>query len=145
VKPAPPASPDEPDHASSRPFETWVVTVVLSCQTLGWAGLGAWILLELITGESSYLATALFEVVLVVLAVVWMAATVVGTLGGRPWSRASLVAIEVLHVAAAIAAFQGYLVFIWLGWVLLVPAILALILAFTPRMTAIYAREFRGD
>ena len=145
VKSASDASPDEPVQSLNRPAEVWVITAVLTIQTLAWAALGAWIILELVTGASSYLATALFEVVLVVLAVAWMAATVVGTLGVRPWSRASLVAIEVLHIAAAIAAFQGYLVVIDLGWLLLVPAILALVLAFTPRMTALYARRFQED
>ena len=145
MKSASDASSTEPDRRAGRPVELWVITAILSVQTVAWAGLAAWTVLELVTGASSSVPTALFEVVLVVMAVAWMAATVVGTLGLRPWSRASLVAIEVLHIAAAIAAFQGYLVIIWLGWVLLVPAIVALVLAFTPRMTALFAREFQGD
>lgn len=143
------ATPEEsaegPAELEKRPAAAWLIAGILGVQASASTGLSVWVILELVTGSSTFLATAILEAVLIVMAVGWMVVTIIGILGTRPWSRSSLVALEVLHLAAAIAAFQGYLGWMPLGWFILVPAAAAFVLVFTPRMTALFARHFQGD
>lgn len=141
------ATPEEsakgPAELEKRPATAWLIAVIVGLQAAAWAALGIWVGFLLIAGASTFLATALFELVLIGAAAVWMVATMFGILSLRPWSRASLIAIEVLQVGAAVAAFQGFLVVTWLGWVILVPAIAAVVLLFLPSMTARFAKAYQ--
>jgi hypothetical protein len=145
VNATPEESSERPAELEKRPAAAWLIAGILGVQASAWTVLGVWVILELVTGSSTFLATAIFEAVLLVMSVGWMVVTILGILGTRSWSRSSLVALEVLHLAAAIAAFQGYLGWMPLGWFILVPAAAAIVLVFTPRMTARFAQHFQGD
>ena len=61
----------------------------------------------------------------------------------RRWARVrgGVVLWQILQVACAIGAFQGLLGPTWTGWLLLVPAGLAIWLLFTKSVTAVFAER----
>jgi hypothetical protein len=72
--------------------------------------------------------------VVIVLAAVWLAAMVVGAVRGRAWIRAAAVVWQVLQIAVGIGALQGALAQPAWGWPLIVVAVAAFILLFTPQV-----------
>ena len=57
-------------------------------------------------------------------------------LRGSPWVRGATVVWQVLQIAVAVGAFQGFFARPDIGWLLLVPALAALVLLFTPPVVA---------
>jgi hypothetical protein len=87
------------------------------------------------------LASALFLTFLCAVATVWIGFTAVHVLRGSPWVRGSTITWQVLQVAVAIGAFQGMFARPDIGWLLLVPAIAAVVLLFTRPVMASTTRE----
>ncbi|HEY7796399.1 MAG TPA: hypothetical protein VIB61_01325, partial [Microbacteriaceae bacterium] len=98
---------------------------IISLQTLGVAVLtGLWIY-EFITQGSEDLVSAVSLLLVMVAAVGWLAATASGVYQKKRWAFSSSVVAELLTVILGLALIPGDLV---LGWVLLGPAIVALII-----------------
>lgn len=91
-----------------------------------------WFVVELLIDVPASLASAIALAVLTAIATVWLAVIGVNTLRGTPWVRGAIVVWQVLQIAVAVGAFQGYYARPDIGWALLVPAVLALVLLFTP-------------
>ncbi|MFC0681362.1 hypothetical protein ACFFGH_26330 [Lysobacter korlensis] len=94
-------------------------------------GATAFLVFELMTMTPQSLASALALTVLTALAAVWVLAIAVGLLRGRAWSRGAAVVWQVLQIAVAVGAFQGSFARAEVGWLLLVPALVALVLLFS--------------
>ena len=95
-----------------------------------WAAV-VWLILELLTDQPTSLASALAILVLTVVAALWVSAIVVGTLRGRTWIRAAAVTWQLVQVFVAIGCFQGLYARPDLGWALLIPSVLVIVLLFT--------------
>ena len=95
-----------------------------------WAAV-VWLILELLTDQPASLASALAILVLTVVAALWVSAIVVGTLRGRTWIRAAAVTWQLVQVFVAIGCFQGLYARPDLGWALLIPSVLVIVLLFT--------------
>jgi hypothetical protein len=91
-----------------------------------------YLVVELLIATPTSLASALFLTLLVAVAAVWLAVIAVATLRGRPWVRGAAITWQVLQIAVAIGCFQGLFAQPAIGWALLVPALAALVLVFTP-------------
>ena len=101
----------------------------------------AYLLIELVTATPDSYASAVALAVLTTIAAVWLAVIGVNVLRGSPWVRGAIVVVQVLQIAVAIGAFQGSFARPDLGWLLLIPALAALALLFTPPVLAATVRR----
>ncbi len=124
-----------------RPGLLIALAVILGAECALLAVATAWLVFELIVDVPASLASALALTALTALATVWLAILTVNTLRGAPWVRGGIVVWQVLQIAVAIGCFQGYFARPDIGWALLIPAILALVLLFTRPVLAATARS----
>jgi len=118
-----------------------VLTVILALEAALVVGVAAWLLIELLTQKPQSYPSAVAIVVLVFLAAAWLIATVVGVARRRPWARASTLTIQILQLAVAVGCFQGLYARPDLGWALLVPALVAGVLAVSPAVVRASVRN----
>ena len=111
------------------------LTVVLALEALAVTGLALFLLFELLTQPASSVASGIAIVVIGFLAAVWLVAIVVGAVRRRPWIRGAAVTWQLVQIAVAFGCFQGLFARPDLGWVLLVPALLALVLLLSRNVT----------
>jgi hypothetical protein len=95
-----------------------------------WAAV-IWLILELLTDQPTSFASALAILGIALIAAAWVTTITVATLRGRAWIRAAAVTWQLVQIFVAIGSFQGLYARPDLGWALLVPSILVLVLLFT--------------
>jgi len=102
-----------------------------------------YLVVEIFIGDSRYLGTAIAYAVTVAIFTVLVAVVGRFTLLGRPWIRGAVVCIAVLQLllAYSIIITKAPL----LGWVLVVPSVLLLVLLFTRPVLRATARPARED
>jgi hypothetical protein len=104
-----------------------------------------YLVIELLTARPDSYPSAVAILVLTAVAAVWLVIMGVHTLLGRAWIRGGTVVWQVLQIAVAIGSFQGgYFARPDLGWWLIVPAVIALGLLFTPSVIAATRRPDEG-
>lgn len=91
-----------------------------------------YLVVELLIATPSSLASALFLTLLTAIAAIWLGVIAVNILRASPWTRGATVVWQVLQIAVAIGCFQGFFARPDIGWALLIPAIVVLVLLFTP-------------
>jgi hypothetical protein len=121
--------------ATTHPPLLIALSILLFLEALLVAGLAAWLLIDLLTVRPESYPGAIAIVVLVGVAAVWVTATAIAAVRARGWSRASAVTIQILQIAIAVGSFQGFYARTDLGWALLVPAVIGVVLALTPQVT----------
>ena len=92
--------------------------------------------LYLIVATPTSIASALALLVLAAIAAIWLGVIAANVLRGRAWTRGAAIVWQVLQGAVAIGCFQGVLAQPDIGWVLLLPALVVLVLLFTPPVVA---------
>lgn len=123
--------------AVRRPWPLAALAVMLFLEAAVLAAAAGFLFFELVTEVPASYASAVAILGLVVLAAVWLAIVAVNTLQARPWVRGAALTWQVLQLAVAVGSFQGLFARDDIGWFLLVPALIVLILLFTrPVMTA---------
>jgi hypothetical protein len=118
-----------------------VLSALIFLQAALVVGATVFLIYELVTVEAQSPATALALTVLTAIAAVWVTAIAVGMLRGRAWSRGAAVVWQVLQIAVAVGAFQGSFARPEIGWLLLVPALAALLLALSKPVVEATRRE----
>ncbi len=91
-----------------------------------------YLVIEILIARPDSYASAVAILVLTAVAAVWLGTMAVHTLLGRPWIRGAAVVWQVLQIAIGIGSFQGMFARADLGWFLVAPAVLVLVLLFTP-------------
>lgn len=124
-----------------RPALLVVLIVVVALEAVLVAGLAVWLLIDLLTVRPASYPSAVAITVLAFLATAWVIATAVGLLRRRGWARASALTIQILQLAVAVGCFQGLYARPDLGWALLVPAVVAGVLAVAPPVVRATARN----
>lgn len=127
--------------SASRPPALFALAVILFLEAALVTGLAVWLLIDLLTLTPQYLTTAIAIFVLTALAAIWVIVTAVGIVRRRGWARASAVTIQILQIAVAVGCFQGLVARPDLGWALLVPAIVAGVLALMPSVVRATVRN----
>lgn len=117
------------------------LATVLFAECALMVGVTGYLVLELLTATPASLTSGLFLTFLCAVAAVWVGFTAVHVLRGSPWVRGSTITWQVLQVAVAIGAFQGVFARPDIGWLLLVPAVVAVVLLFTRPVMAATTRE----
>ena len=115
----------------TRSRQVIVLSALIFLEAALVVGATAFLIFELLTVTPQSLGSALALTVLTAIAAVWVIAIALGMLRGRAWSRGAAIVWQVLQLAVAVGAFQGAFARPEVGWLLLVPAVLALVLLFT--------------
>nr|WP_218881750.1 hypothetical protein [Leifsonia shinshuensis] len=117
------------------------LAVILALEAALVTGLAVWLLYELLTTTTRSYTTAVAITILVALGAAWLIATLVGILRLHAWARASIVTIQILMIAVAVGSFQGLVGGPDVGWALLVPAVIAGVLALAPSVVRATGRR----
>ncbi|MEN2739346.1 hypothetical protein ABCS02_16260 [Microbacterium sp. X-17] len=129
----------------SRPPLLIALAVILTLEALLVTGLAVWLLFELLTTTPQSYTTAVAITILVALGAAWLIVTLVGILRLHAWARASTVTIQILMIAVAVGGFEGLVGRPDVGWALLVPAVVAGVLALAPSVVRATARPVETD
>lgn len=125
---------DLPTPRPNRPGGLRIVIVLLCAEALLlWAAV-LWFVFELLTATPSSLAGALVILAIVAIAAIGVSVVAGGAARGRSWMRSPAVTWQLMQIAVAIGFFQGLYSRPDLGWLLLIPSVLVLVLLFTPRV-----------
>jgi hypothetical protein len=119
-----------------------VVLLFAECALVSVAAI--YLVIEILVATPDSYASALALTVLVIIAAVWLAVIAVNVLRGRAWTRGAAIVWQVLQIAVAVGCFQGFFARPDVGWFLLVPAAVVLVLLFVPSVVAVVgARDVR--
>lgn len=131
---------DEPTKPSRHPLVVMLAIILLAeCALLAVAT--SYLVIEILVAVPDSVASAVALTVLTALAAIWLAVIAANVLRGRAWTRGATVVWQVLQIAVAVGFFQGLFARPDLGWFLLLPALAALGLLFTPPVIAATARR----
>lgn len=128
--------PDEPrSNGSISPVKRhWAVVAlvaILVLETVALAGAAVYFVIELLVARPTSFASAVGITVIIAIAALWVGFIARGVLRGQSWTRAATVVVQILLIAIAVGSFQGVNPRPDLGFAVLVPAALALVLLFS--------------
>lgn len=121
-----------------------LLAIILAAQAALVAVLTVTMLIEILRNDSASVGSGVALVVLGVIATGWLVVVASNVLRGRAWTRSATVVSQVLQLAVAVGAFQGAFARPDVGWLLLIPAVVALGILFTRPVVAFTARR-EGD
>ena len=110
----------------------WALAAIVFAEFLLLVGATGFLVIELFVATPSSFPTAIALTVVVAIAAVWLAVITVNILRCEHWVRSAALVWQVLQIAVAIGSFQGLFARQDIGWALLIPAVVVLILLFTP-------------
>ncbi len=120
-----------PSAKSSVPLLTVLALIVFAeCALL--VAATVFLVVELLVATPTSYATAIALTVLVAIGAIWVGVIAVNLLRRHAWTRGATVVWQILQIAVAIGMFQGAYARPDLGWLLLIPSIVVLVLLFTP-------------
>jgi hypothetical protein len=119
------------DPRPAVPVLLRVLSGVVLLEAVAMGVVAVLLLIEVVTTPAVSVATGIALAVLAALAAAWLVAMFLGLLRRRPWVRGAVFTWQFLQLAIAIGSFQqGGRADI--GWLLLLPTIVAIALLFTP-------------
>ena len=113
-----------------------VFTALLALEAVVLWLLSGWLVFELLTEKPASLGGGLAILALAVIAAVWVSAITVGTVRLRPWIRGGAVTWQLVQIMVAVGCFQGLYARPDVGWAILLPSLVVIVLAFTPKIVA---------
>jgi hypothetical protein len=134
------SSVDPGGNAVRRPVLLVVLAVIVGAEAIMMAGVVIWLVLELLTTRPAAIETAVAILVLAAIAAVFLGFVSVHLLRASAWTRAATLTWQLFQIVIAIGCFQGIVGSPDLGWFLLVPALFALVLLFSPPIVAALRR-----
>ncbi|QEE60895.1 hypothetical protein FVA74_04345 [Salinibacterium sp. dk2585] len=128
-------------NAPRRSPALLLLAVILALEFLLLAAASVFLIIELIVEVPVSYPSAIALLVLALVATAWLAALTVNLLRGASWSRAGIVVWQLMQIAVAVGLFQGETARPDLGWALLVPSLVAIVLTFTKSVIEATARR----
>jgi len=122
-----------------------VLIAILALEALALWAFSAWWVLELLIATPTSVGASLALLALTLVAASWVSAITVGALRGRPWIRGAAVTWQLVQVMIAIGCFQGIYARPDVGWALLLPSIVVLVLVFNRKVVAATSHEPEPD
>ena len=129
-----------PGRPGASPVLLKALAVLVAIEAVAAIVLAGYLILELVSTSVESVGSAIAIVVIAVLAAVWLVVLTVATLRARPWIRGAIVTWQLIQILCAIGCFQGILAVPSVGWALLLPALAALVLLFSPSVVAVTRR-----
>ncbi len=126
----------------ARPRGVTVVALILVCESLALMAVAGWFVYGLISSTPASLGGAVFLLVLLLLFAVWL--LVVGHFfhRGYRWTRSAALVFQFFVIVLAVPTLTGGV--IWLGLLMLVPAVLVLQQLFTRPVVSYTNRTGEG-
>ena len=124
------------DQSSRRPILLIALSVVLAAEAALATGVTVWLVFELLTATPDSFASAVVILLLSAGLACALWAMVVGLLRRQSWVRGAALTWQLLQIAVAIGCFQGVFAVPSLGWALLIPAVVAILLLMSPPVVA---------
>ncbi len=118
-----------------------LLAVIVFAEFLLLVAATGFLVIELLVATPSSFPTAIALTVVVAIAAVWLAVITLNILRCQPWVRSAALVWQVLQIAVAIGSFQGLFARQDIGWLLLIPAVVAIILLFTRPVIEATARR----
>ena len=109
---------------------------VLFLEAAALVGVTVVLIVELLVDRPDSYLSAVALTVFAAIAAVWVGAIAINSLRGRAWIRGGAIVVQVLLAAIALGSFQGLLPRADIGWLLLFPAIVVMVLLFTKPVLA---------
>jgi hypothetical protein len=119
-------------RVSRRPVLLLLLVAMLALECAALVAAACYLLVELLVARPDSYASAVAILVLVVLAAVWIGVMAAHALRGRSWIRGGAITWQVLQIAIGIGSFPGTFSRPDIGWALVIPAAIVLVLLFTP-------------
>ncbi|WP_286344224.1 hypothetical protein [Frondihabitans sucicola] len=115
-----------------RPGLLWLLIVLLTGEFLLMVVVSIALIAQVFTAHADSLAAGLAILVLALVATVWLGFIVVAAWNGKAWMRGASIVWQVLMFAVGIGCFQGLTATPAVGWALVVPAVLIVVLLVSP-------------
>jgi hypothetical protein len=132
--------PNPDEHGQNQPTGRAVplllLAVILAAEALLATGVTVWLIVELITATPDSFASAVVILLLAAGLACALWAMTIGLLRRQTWVRGAALTWQLLQIAVAIGCFQGVFAVPSLGWALLVPAVVAILLLMSPPVVA---------
>jgi len=109
--------------------------VLLALEAVLMLGVVAWLAFALVTQPAASLPSAIAILVIAIIGAIWVIAALIGAVRRRSWIRALAVTWQVIQLAVAIGCFQGLTAEPAIGWMLLVPSVIGILLLISPQVT----------
>ena len=137
------------DHSAARargttPWTLVALAVIVWAEVVMLAAWSVWYITGFVTDVPDSYAGAVLVLVLSVLATVWLGFAATHLLRRKTWTRAAILVWQLCQTAIAAGAFQGIFSAPAVGVALLVPALAAGVLLFTPSVVEALRRDPRG-
>ena len=113
-----------------------LLAAVLFLEAAALAAATVVLIFELLVARPDSFASAVALTVCAAIATVWVFLIALKSLRGRAWIRGAAIVVQVLIGALALGSFQGLWSRVDIGWLLLIPAILVIVLLFTKPVLA---------
>jgi hypothetical protein len=98
------------------------------------------LIIDILTLPAASLASAIALTVIVAIGAIFVSAVAIGALRRQSWVRGGALIWQLVQLAIAIGAFQGTFAQPGIGWALLAPSVIVLVLLFTSSVMAALAR-----
>jgi hypothetical protein len=129
------------NRATRRAVPLLVLAVILAAEALLATGVTIWLIVELLTTTPDSFASAVVILLLAAALSCALWAMAIGLLRRQPWVRGAALTWQLLQIAVAIGCFQGVFAVPSLGWALLVPAGVAILLVMSPPVVEATRRD----
>ncbi|HYI32519.1 MAG TPA: hypothetical protein VEX88_03560 [Glaciibacter sp.] len=108
-----------------------LVAILAAEAALLWVAF-AWQVHQLVTSSPASVPSALALMVINALVAVWVSVIAVHAAKGRSWVRGAALSWQLVQIAISIGAFQGAYARPDVGWALLIPSVVVIVLLLTP-------------
>ncbi|WP_237657138.1 hypothetical protein [Agreia sp. COWG] len=125
-----------PTATVRRPILLLALAIILALEALLSTGVTVWLVVELLTAQASSFDSAIGVLLLSAGLSVALWAMVAGVLRRSSWVRGAAITWQLMQIAVAVGCFQGIFAVPSLGWALLVPAVVAILLLMSPPVVA---------
>ena len=118
------------------PLGLIVVIAIVGIEALAVSGAAAFLLIEIIAGQSKSFVTAISLFALVAAAAVWVGNILAGLARNRRWSRSGAFFWQLIQLSIGTASFSGQFANWAIGLALIVPSLIVCVLLLTKPVVA---------
>lgn len=133
--------PADASVAHLRSVSLLVLTLLLWAEALLLGAVAVYLVVELVTQTPASYASAVMILLLVLIAAAWVGWVAISTWRCRPWVRGGIVVWQFMQISVGVGSLQGIFARPDVGWALIIPALVALMLLFTRDVMAATARR----
>lgn len=124
-----------------RPALLWVLIVLMTAEFAAVAVVTIVFVVDLFVAPPVSYAAGIAVIVMAAVASTWLGFIVVAAIRGRAWMRGASIVWQVLQFAIGLGCFEGLTAAPVVGWLLVVPAVVVVVLLVSPSVRAVTDRR----